>query len=153
MIKNIIDAAKGLMGKGGGTQMGKDNQAISDVKVGDHAGVVIAGNNNVVHQAPPSSLAGDFDELDAMMHPLFEKLRACLKERSDIREVVIYERDLVYNAPRPGFILRDREFPTIYSLIDELETRGYVRDISKTSMKRCLLTEKFAQYLIRTAAA
>ena len=151
MFKTIVDAVVGLIGGKGTTQVGKDNQAVSGISVGDNAGMVVTGNNVQVFQnAPPSPQIDEFEKLDGMMHDVFEKLRAGLKEHPDIREIVIFEGDTVYNAPRPGFVLRDKTFPTVHSLMDELESKGHIRDISKGTMKRYRMAETFAQNLLRS---
>jgi hypothetical protein len=89
----------------------------------------------------------DFIDLEVTMHALFDDLCRILANHPNMREMVIKALHTDLNLGRPAIVLKEETYPTIALMMDELESREHVTNISTSSLKRYRLSEDFAEYL------
>ncbi|HEY1378217.1 MAG TPA: hypothetical protein VGF55_15565 [Gemmataceae bacterium] len=132
---------------------GYAKQISGDVRARQHAshgGINVAGHGNTIIQGFLGAASDPFADLDNVMGPFLDALRAQMQTEPTWRDIVLIEGNAIPGMVSRAFVFRDEIFPDISSWVDVLEDRGLVRDATKGGFRRVRMGHEFVQFLGRS---
>lgn len=92
-----------------------------------------------------------FAKLEKLLPELLAEMREDIKANPTDREIVLLSTNWIYNSDKPYLAYHYEKHPNLENKMHVLVNQGLARDITYNNVKRYVISETLAEYLLATA--